>query len=85
MLVQPLHHLWKIGETLFIDLEIVIAQTARSPRTIDTDDRGQGRAELSRCLTAPSGTQFDIHFRVIDALTREPVLASGCYLFTVSL
>jgi hypothetical protein len=28
--------------------------------------------------------QFDIHFRVIDDVTKSPVLASGCYRFTVS-
>jgi hypothetical protein len=31
------------------------------------------------------GTEFDIHFRVIDALTQTVVLESGCYQFRVSL
>jgi hypothetical protein len=55
------------------------------PQTIATDDRGTGREALFRNLAAiPTGTQFDIHFRVIDAVTRDPVLASGCYRFTVT-
>jgi hypothetical protein len=55
-----------------------------APQTITTDDRGTGRELLFRNLPAPTGTQFDIHFRVVDAVTGGPVLASGCYLFTVS-
>jgi hypothetical protein len=50
-----------------------------------TGDRGTGRAELSRDLSAiPLGTEFDIHFRVIDTATMAVVLESGCYQFTVS-
>jgi hypothetical protein len=56
------------------------------PQPITTDDRGQGREELFRNLAAfAAGSQFDIHFRVIDAVTRAPVLVSSCYLFTVTL
>ena len=52
---------------------------------ITTDDRGTGRAQLFRDLAAlPASTQFDIHFRVIDAATTAVVLESGCYQFTVS-
>ena len=55
------------------------------PQTIETDERGTGREELFRDLAVvPTGTQFDIHFQVIDAVTGDPVLASGCYRFTVS-
>jgi hypothetical protein len=51
---------------------------------ITTDERGTGHADLFRDLSAiATGTQFDIHFRVIDAVTREPVLASACYRFVV--
>jgi hypothetical protein len=32
----------------------------------------------------PTGTQSDIHFRVIDDATSAVVLESGCYQFTVS-
>jgi hypothetical protein len=51
---------------------------------IETDERGTGRADLYRDLDViPLGTEFDIHFRVIDA-TGGVVLESGCYQFTVS-
>jgi hypothetical protein len=56
------------------------------PQAITTDDRGTGREDLFRDLAAvPTGSQFDIHFRVIDAVTFAPVLQSDCYRFTVSL
>jgi hypothetical protein len=59
---------------------------------VSTDDRGSGRAALSRDLDPPgpapgppAGMQFDIHFRLVDATTSVPVLESACYQFTVSL
>jgi hypothetical protein len=56
------------------------------PQAITTDARGTGREDLFRNLAAlPTGSQFDIHFRVIDAVTLAPVLQSDCYRFTVSL
>ena len=56
------------------------------PQAITTDDRGTGRADLFRDLAAlPTGSQFDIYFRVIDAVTLAPLLQSDCYRFTVSL
>ena len=52
---------------------------------IMTDESGTGRADLFRNLaTIPLGTQFDIHFRVIDAVTSAVVLESTCYQYTVS-
>jgi hypothetical protein len=55
------------------------------PGAITTDERGTGRADLLRDLAAlPLGTEFDIHFRVIDAVTSAVVLESGCYQFVVS-
>ena len=52
---------------------------------ITTDDRGTGRADLFRDLTAiPLGMEFDIQFRVIDASTAAVVLESACYQFVVS-
>lgn len=54
------------------------------PEAIVTDDRGTGRAELSRNIPAPVGTQFDIHFRVVQDGTGTAVLWSDCYEFTVS-
>lgn len=55
------------------------------PQTITTDETGTGQASLFRNLAAiPLGTRFDIHFRVIDAVTLAVVLESACYQFTVS-
>jgi hypothetical protein len=55
------------------------------PEAIMTDAKGTGRADLFRDLAAiPLGTEFDIHFRVIDAATSAVVLESGCYQFVVS-
>jgi hypothetical protein len=51
--------------------------------TIGTDADGSGRAALSRSVaTIPLGTEFDIHFRVVDAT--GVVLESGCYQYVVS-
>ena len=56
------------------------------PQSIGTDAGGAGRAELFRDLSAvPLGAEFDIHFRVIDAVTQAVVLESGCYQFRVSI
>jgi hypothetical protein len=55
------------------------------PRSIVTDERGTGRAELFRDLSAfPLGSTFDIHFRVLGP-SGATVLESGCYQFTISL
>ena len=55
------------------------------PHAISTDETGTGRANLFRDLAAiPLGTQFDIHFRVIDAGTSAVVLESTCYQYIVS-
>lgn len=55
------------------------------PQAITTDETGTARAGLFRNLAAiPVGTEFDIHFRVIDAVTSAVVLESGCYQYTVS-
>ncbi|MEP6616850.1 MAG: hypothetical protein ABJA57_09740 [Ginsengibacter sp.] len=54
------------------------------PQSIFTDENGTGREQLSRNLSAvASGTPFDIHFQVIDAVTSAVVLTSNCYQFTV--
>ena len=54
------------------------------PQSIFTDGNGIGTEQLFRSLAAvASGTQFDIHFQIIDALTQEVVLTSDCYQFTV--
>ncbi len=55
------------------------------PQAIATDETGTGRANLFRNLASiPLGTEFDIHFRVIDAATSAVVLESACYQYTVS-
>jgi hypothetical protein len=52
---------------------------------ITTDASGTGWAHLSRSLAAiPLGTEFDIHFRVVDPVTSAVILQSGCYQFVVS-
>ena len=57
-----------------------------TPHAITTDDRGVGREALFRSVAAfPVGSEFDIHFRVIDQATSAVVLESGCYAFTISL
>ena len=54
------------------------------PQSIFTDETGTGREDLFRNLSAvPSGTTFDIHFQIIDAVNASVVLSSDCYQFTV--
>jgi len=54
------------------------------PQTITTDDKGTGREQLWRDLSASStGATFDIHFRVLDAASLAVVLTSDCYEYTV--
>jgi hypothetical protein len=51
---------------------------------IVTDDRGTGRADLWRDLSAfAAGTAFDIYFRVVEEGTTNVVLQSDCYRFVV--
>jgi hypothetical protein len=55
-------------------------------QSITTDATGTGRQELFRNLAAfPPGTEFDIHFRVVNAVTQAVVLESECYQFRISL
>ncbi len=54
------------------------------PQSIMTDDKGNGEEELWRDVSAiPSGSIFDIHFRVIDKVSGAVVLTSDCYQYTV--
>jgi hypothetical protein len=56
-----------------------------TPQSITTDDTGTGREELFRNVAAfPPGSEFDIHFRVIEQATSAVVLTSQCYQFTIS-
>jgi hypothetical protein len=55
-----------------------------TPQSIVTGANGEGREDLWRDITAlESGSTFDIHFRVIDAVTMAVVLTSDCYQFAV--
>lgn len=52
---------------------------------IHTDDEGEGRANLFRALPAAiAGTTFDIHFRVIDAVSSAVALTSECLKYTAN-
>jgi len=54
------------------------------PQSILTDDKGTGNEDLFRDISIiPSGSCFDIHFRVIDAITSAVVLNSDCYEYVV--
>ena len=53
-------------------------------QAIVTNDRGTGRADLWRDLSAfAPGAAFDIYFRIIEADTTNVVLESECYRFVV--
>ena len=55
------------------------------PQSITTDGTGTGREQLFRNVAAfPPGSEFDIHFRVIEEATAAVVLTSQCYQFTIS-
>ena len=55
-----------------------------TPQSILTDEKGKATESLWRDVTAiPTGSEFDIHFRVIDASTLEVVLDSDCYSYVV--
>jgi len=55
-----------------------------APQSILTDNKGTGSEYLWRDVTAiPSGSAFDIHFRVIDAENSAVVLESDCYNYVV--
>jgi hypothetical protein len=54
------------------------------PQTINTDAKGNGHEDLFRNVTAAArGSQFRIHFQIIDASTGETVLTSDCFQYTV--
>src|SRR4030095_16249008 len=55
------------------------------PQSITTDETGTGREELFRNVAAfPPGSEFDIHFQVLEEATGAVVLTSQCYQFTIS-
>jgi len=52
-------------------------------QSIITDATGTGKEQLWRDITAvPSGSGFDIHFRIVDAVNMAVVLTSDCYQYT---
>jgi hypothetical protein len=54
------------------------------PQSILTNESGTGSEALWRSVAAiPSGSAFDIHFRVVDAISMEVVLTSDCYKYIV--
>ena len=51
-------------------------------QSILTDANGTGREELWRDIsTVPTGSEFDIHFQVVDAVNGDVVLTSDCYQY----
>ena len=55
-----------------------------TPQSILTDDKGIGKEELWRDVSAvAAGSRFDIHFQVIDAVSLVVVLNSDCYEYVV--
>lgn len=55
-----------------------------TPQDIETDDHGNGHADLWRAVTSIArGTQFHIHFQIVDGVTMAMVLTSDCYDYTV--
>lgn len=55
-----------------------------TPQSIHTDNYGNGGEMLWRDVSAvPSGSKFDIHFQVIDAVSLAVVLTSDCHHYTV--
>ena len=54
------------------------------PQSILTDRHGKGSEALWRDVTAAaSGSTFDIHFQVIDAVSSAVVLTSDCHQYQV--
>ncbi len=53
-------------------------------QAIQTDAKGNGAADLFRDITGIArGSQFRIHFQIVDLATGETVLASDCFQYTV--
>ncbi|HVM88260.1 MAG TPA: hypothetical protein VMT76_08725 [Puia sp.] len=55
-----------------------------TPQALHTDKFGFCYEPLYRSVAAiPSGTQFRIHFQIVDSATLETVLSSDCFSYTV--
>ena len=54
------------------------------PQSILTDEQGKGSESLWRDVSVvETGSKFDIHFQVIDAVNLAVVLESDCYQYVV--
>ena len=53
-----------------------------TPQLLMTDAEGNGR-ELYDFAAIPIGSGFDIHFRMIDAVSEAVVLSSDCFQYKV--
>ena len=86
------NHAYKLQRAVDTSLDGVCTSAAwltlghgLTPQTIVTDGGGSGRELLFRDLSVVrTGAQFDIHFRLVDADTGAPALASECYRFTLT-
>jgi hypothetical protein len=55
-----------------------------TPQSILTDENGKATESLWRDVTAiPTGSEFDIHFRIVDAANLNVILDSDCYSYVV--
>lgn len=55
-----------------------------TPQSIFTDANGSARIDLWRDISAiPTGSAFDIHFRIVDATSMLVILTSDCYEYVV--
>ena len=55
-----------------------------TPQSILTDEKGTGKEELWRDISAIAiDSKFDIHFRIVDAVNMSVVLNSDCYQYVV--
>ena len=55
-----------------------------TPQALHTDRFGYAYEALYRNVSSiPSGTQFRIHFQIVDSASAQTVLSSDCYSYTV--
>ena len=55
-----------------------------TPQAILTDESGTGKEALWRDISAiATDSKFDIHFRIVDAVSMTVVLNSDCYQYVV--
>ena len=77
--VNPITDTTECSSTAWLSLGLGL-----TPQSIHTNRWGFGYEPLYRDVTsAVRGTQFYIHFQVIDSLTSETVLTSDCNTYTI--